>query len=107
MNKNISFGILGALLVSGLGVYILTPEQLDNAKTCTANNLTGLFNSLNEANDTAYWTVDEVTYERSCLGGVWIPTREWLSINGLNETDITFFGEEVQETELCPSITGC
>ena len=85
----ITSGIIGVLLMGGLGVYLLTPEQLDKAYTCTTNNVTGLFDSFSSTNVTAYWTVDGVKKSSVCTKGKWIKTTQWLELNGLKPEDIT------------------
>lgn len=85
----ITFGIIGVLLLSGLGAYYLTPEQLAVANTCTTNNVTGIFERLSATNVTAYWTVNGTSKQAVCTKGKWIPTTQWLIINNLTEKDIT------------------
>jgi hypothetical protein len=86
---NISLGIIGILIVSGLGLFLLTPEQLDKARTCTTTNITGIFERFSSTNVTAYWTENTVLKQSVCTKGKWIPTREWLRVNGISEKDIT------------------
>jgi hypothetical protein len=85
----ITSGIIGVLFMSGLGIYIFTPEQLDKSYTCTTNNITGLFDSFSSTNVTAYWIIDGVKKQSVCTKGKWIKTTEWLKINGLSAEDIT------------------
>lgn len=87
--KTITFGIIGVLLLSGLGVYVLTPEQLASASTCTTNNVTGIFERFSSSNVTAYWTENGVNKQSVCTKGKWISTSEWLKINNLTTKDIT------------------
>lgn len=83
------YGILGVLIASGLGVYMLTPEQLDAASTCTTSNVTGIFERLSATNITAYWTVNGTEKSSVCSKGKWIPTKDWLKIYGLSAKDVT------------------
>lgn len=87
---NISLGIIGVLLVSGLGLFVLTPDQLNKASTCTTTNTTGIFERFSTTNVTAYWTINGTTKSSVCTKGKWIPTTEWLKINNLTSKDITY-----------------
>ena len=85
----ITTGIIGILLLAGSGIYFLTPEQLDAAFTCTTSNVTGIFDRFSSTNVTAYWTVNGTEKSSICSKGKWIPTRQWLTNNGLKDSDIT------------------
>lgn len=87
--QTLVYGILGILLLGGAGVIFLTPEQLANARTCTTNNITGIFEKFSSTNATAYWTVDGIQKQTVCTKGKWIPTIDWLKINNLTEKDIS------------------
>jgi hypothetical protein len=88
-DKTISYGIIGILLLSGLGAYILTPEQLANASTCTSTNITGIFERFSSTNVTAYWSINGSTKSSICSKGKWIPTNDWLKLNNLTAKDIS------------------
>jgi hypothetical protein len=86
--STIVYGIIGLLIVGGLGAYILTPDQLDKASTCTTTNITGIFERLSSTNKTGYWTVNGTQKSTVCTGGVWIPTRTWMEMYNISE--VTF-----------------
>lgn len=85
----ITAGIIGILLLGGLGIYVLTPEQLAAASTCTTTNITGIFEKFSSTNVTAYWTINGTQKQSVCTKGKWIPTTQWLKDNKLSEKDIT------------------
>lgn len=89
------YGIIGILVASGLGVYMLTPEQLAAASTCTTSNMTGIFERFSATNGTAYWTVNGTTKSSVCSKGKWIPTLDWLKLNNLTSKDISISTPEV------------
>lgn len=45
----ITLGIIGMIIIV-TGAFLLTPEQLDKASTCTTNNITGIFESFSNTN---------------------------------------------------------
>lgn len=92
MDNKYTYGIFISLMVligGGVGVYILTPDQLDKSSTCTSNNVTTMFERLSGTNITGYWTNSDGSQNQSqCKKGTWIPTREWMKINNVSEKDI-------------------
>lgn len=96
-NSTIAYGIIGILLVGGLGVFFLTPDQLAKASTCTTNNVTAIFEKLSSTNVTGYWTVNGSLKQSVCRNGKWIPTIDWLKQNSLTEKDILV--QEVKESD--------
>jgi len=91
MDNKIIYGIIGVIIAitgGSVGYVLLSPEQLDAAVTCTSNNVTGIFEKLSSTNVTAYWTVNGTEKSSVCTKGKWIPTREWLKLNNLSETDV-------------------
>jgi hypothetical protein len=96
--KVTGFGILGVLLVSGLGGYLFTFDELDKAYTCNINNVTGIFESFSSTMKTAYWINEEGVSKRSvCRNGYWIKTTEWLKVNGLDKEIISI--DDVNESD--------
>ena len=95
-------GILGVLLLGGAGVYLLTPEQLDAAYTCTTNNVTGIFDKFSGTMKTAYWTYENgLTKQSVCTKGLWIPTTQWLKDNNIDAKEITLSDpKEVPESTI-------
>lgn len=100
IDTKVVYGIIGLLVLSGgAGVYFLTPDQLDQASTCTTTNITGIFESFSKTNITGYWTdSDGIKKQSVCTKGVWIPTRTWLEINKLTEKDVTI--QEIKESPI-------
>ena len=91
MTKNLTYGIIAILMIglTGTGYILLTPEQLNAARTCTTNNITGIFEKYSSTNVTAYWTENGTSKQLVCTKGKWIPTREWMKIHNLTEAQMT------------------
>lgn len=87
-DTKVIYGIIGLIMLSGVGLILLTPEQLDAASTCTTNNITGIFEKFSATNITAYWTLNGTQKQSVCTKGKWIPTRQWMLLNNVSEKDI-------------------
>jgi hypothetical protein len=96
VDNKIVFGIIGLIIMTGGGIILLSPEQLNSASTCTTNNITGIFESFSSTNVTAYWTVNGTKKSSVCSKGKWIPTTEWLKQNNLSAENITI--QPIQES---------
>ena len=86
-NQKITYGAIGllTLLVAALGGSIyLTPDQLDHAYICTANQNVIIADHLSSTQKTAYWT-DESGIDKSkvCTNGLWTGLKQYAKDNNI------------------------
>ena len=86
-NQTITYGLIGllSLLVATMGgSMILTPDQLDHAYICTANQNVVIADHLSSTQKTAYWT-DETGVDKSkvCTNGIWTGLKQYAKDNNI------------------------
>jgi hypothetical protein len=86
-HQKITYGAIGliALIVAALGGTIyLTPDQLDHAYICSANQNVIIADHLSSTAKTAYW-YDETNTLKSkvCTNGLWINLKQYAKDNNL------------------------
>lgn len=86
-NQKITYGAIGilTLLIAALGGTIyLTPDQLDHAYICTANQNVVIADHLSSTQKTAYWFDDlNVSKSKTCTNGIWTSLKQYAKDNNL------------------------
>jgi len=85
-NQKITYGILGVLtmFVATLGGTIyLSPDELENAYICTANEEIGFFERFSSTMKTGYWAENGEEQSKVCRNGFWVKLKTYAEQNNI------------------------
>ena len=89
-NKKV-YGVIAtfAVIMAGLGTYVLTQEQIDNGYVCTVNENFGVFDHLSSTNKTGYWYNENNTIQSAvCRSGYWQKATLYMQEHNLSLNDL-------------------